>query len=510
MRRFWCGVAAGCAFLLIELAARLVAGVPTIPELVQDRLVLAAPGPLFAFVLDRLLYLGKPLFFSGLLVLQLVLAGLGGLVLGRWRQPLLLAAALWVITGLALAPLTGQGVFANRPPVALVSLLGFAAYGLALIFYTGGFASAPRPTVSRAGDGTVAMIGPRPNLGRRSLIGGGVTFLASAALARWIIGTLPSLPSQTASTGPAATSPTPGATGPTVPGLPPEITPSASFYDVSKNLVDPVVDAKSWTLTVAGMVDHPLDLAYADVQAYPAVDTIRTLECISNEVGGDLMSNGRWTGLRLADVLKKAGVQSGATELQFTCVDGYTESMLLTKAMDPQTLLVYHLNGQPLPSKHGFPLRVLGTGTYGMKNPKWLNKIQVAKTAPPGFWVAQGWSPDAIVQTMSKITTPAPDAPVHVGAVTIGGVAFAGARGIRQVEVSTDGGKTWQPTKLLPPLGPNTWILWEYNWQPAKPGQYTVTVRATDGTGVVQTSRDTDTFPDGATGYQRVDVQVQA
>ncbi|HUX87968.1 MAG TPA: molybdopterin-dependent oxidoreductase, partial [Chloroflexota bacterium] len=277
-----------------------------------------------------------------------------------------------------------------------------------------------------------------------------------------------------------------------------------------KNLVDPVVDVKSWQLSVAGLVDHPLDLSYQDVLAFPAVDAVRTLECISNEVGGDLMSNGRWTGLRLADVLHKVGVQSGASELQFTCVDGYTESMPMTKAMDPQTLLVYHLNGQPLPSKHGYPVRVLGTGTYGMKNPKWLNKIQIARTAQPGFWVAQGWSPDAIVQTMSKITTPTPDASVHVGPVTVGGVAFAGSRGIRQVEVSTDGGTSWQPAKLVSALGPFTWVLWEYNWQPTKPGKYTLVVRATDGTGVVQATRETDTFPDGATGYQRVDVPVSA
>ena len=513
MRYFWFGVAAGCAFLVVELVARLLASVPTIPELLQDRLVLATPGPLFSFVLDRLLYLGKPLLFTGLLLLQLVLAGLGGLAVARWRQPFLLAAVLWAITGVILLPIAGQGVFANRPSVAMVTLLAFVAYAGALVFYTGGFSAISHPRSTNQAEGTVATIGPRPDLGRRFLVGGGVTFLASAVLGRWIIGTLPSLPSSAASAS-STSSPIPSASpGPGVspdPALPPAITPTENFYVVSKNLVDPVVDAKSWHLTVEGLVDHPLSLTYQDVLAYPSVETVRTLECISNEVGGDLLSTGRFTGLRLADLLQKAGVQGGASVVQFTCADDYTETMPLTKALDPATLLVYRLNDQPLPPKHGFPLRVLGTGTYGMKNPKWLTKIQVAKSAPPGFWVEQGWNPDAIVQTMSEIYSPKAGTTIHLGEVTIGGVAFAGARGIRQVEVLTDGGTTWQTAKLLPPLGQYTWVLWEYAWHPAQPGRYTLVVRATDGTGVVQPNRDTDTFPDGATGYHRVDVQVSA
>jgi DMSO/TMAO reductase YedYZ molybdopterin-dependent catalytic subunit len=208
-------------------------------------------------------------------------------------------------------------------------------------------------------------------------------------------------------------------------------------------------------------------LTYADLLALPPVATYRTLECISNEVGGDLMSNGWWTGVRLGDVLQLVGVQPDATALRFTSVDDYTETMSLAQALDPDTLLAYALSGKPLPAKHGFPVRVLGAGTYGMKNPKWLARIQVAASVEPGFWEEQGWDPDAPVQTMARTAA-----------------------------------------QLLPSLGPSTWVFWQVPWQPPGPGQTTLVARATDGTGQVQTDRRTDTFPQGATGLHTIQVRV--
>jgi hypothetical protein len=185
--------------------------------------------------------------------------------------------------------------------------------------------------------------------------------------------------------------------------------------------------------------------------------------------------------------------------------------MPLQQALDPDTLLVYHLDDAPLPSKHGYPVRVLATGTYGMKNPKWITRIEVVNAARPGFWQQQGWDEQGIVQTMSEITAPSDG--THLGAgrsATLSGIAFAGARGVSRVEVSTDGARTWQDAHMLPSLGPNTWMFWQFPWQPPDAGEVTLAVRATDGTGTVQPARETDPFPAGATGYHRIHVQIDA
>jgi hypothetical protein len=294
----------------------------------------------------------------------------------------------------------------------------------------------------------------------------------------------------------------------TLPGLPAPVTSADDFYVVSKNISDPDVDVGAWQLQVSGLVDRPLTLRHDDLLAFPVVETHRTLECISNEVGGDLMSNGRWTGLRLGDLLRRAGIQGEATALVFKSVDGYSETMALAKALDPATLLAYGLDGRPLPPKHGFPLRVLGAGTYGMKNPKWLTLIEVVASAEPGFWEQQGWNPDAPVQTMSRIDTPIDGATSAGEELTIGGVAFAADRGIRRVEVSVDGGSTWTDAELLPSLGPSTWAFWRLSWRPRQPGAATIVARATDGTGEVQTDRRMDTFPQGASGHHTTQVRI--
>ena len=218
MRHFLIGLVAGLAFVVVELAGRVLLRIPTLPELLQDRLILLTPGPVFAFVLDRLLYLGKPTFFASLLLLQLVLAGLGGLVLARWRRPLGLAVVLWLVTGLLVLPLTGQGVFANRADVAVLTLLAFGAYALAFVVYSGFAGWTWLPLASR-----LAAPSERAS-NRRLLLGGGVTFLASLALGRWIIGALSSVPPRPASPG-----------GPALaPGLPPEVQAASSSAVASR------------------------------------------------------------------------------------------------------------------------------------------------------------------------------------------------------------------------------------------------------------------------------------
>lgn len=477
--------------VLIELLGRVGAAVPTVPELIQDRVIQKLPGPLFAFLLEHLLYLGKPLLFLSLLGGQILLAGLAGLVLGRWPRAIPLAIIVWILTGVLLAGLSQRGPFAGDPRVALVTLAAFAAYGFILRRVLASRADPPRAAAPAE---------------RRLLLAAGAMLVVSAWLARRVIGALPASPSPAPRTGEGASASAAPFQAP--PGLPAPVTSADDFYVVSKNIVDPIVDVSSWRLRVEGLVDQSFALRYDDLALFPAVETYRTLECISNEVGGDLMSNGLWTGIRLADVLQRAGVQAGATLVVFKSADDYTETMPLSQALSPDTLLVYQLDGQPLPARHGFPLRVLGVGTYGMKNPKWLVGIEVAAQPVVGFWEEQGWTPDAPVQTMARIDTPDDGARLSDETITIGGVAFAADRGIQRVEVSTDGGASWREAALLPSLGPSTWTFWQFTWRPDRRGAFTLIARATDGTGQVQTAWRSDPYPSGASGYHTIQVQV--
>jgi len=491
--------------VFVDLAARLLAHVPTLPELLQDRLVLLLPGPVFAFVLDRLLYLGKPLFFGALLIGMVLAGGAVGVAIGRWGRPLGVAVLLWLATGLIVLPLAGRPVFAGSFVVALVLALAFALYGVSFAFLAG---IPPRAWASTAFTGAPvrgAFVAPSDSeLSRRRLVVGGGLGLVSALLAWRAIGKLPALPSRE-----AESSQVPGEAA-ALPGLPDAVTPVAQFYVVSKNLVDPQVDASKWKLTIDGMVSQPLTLVQSDLYQLPPVSAYRTLECVSNVVGGNLISNGRWTGVRFADLLQRAGVQSGAMSIQFSADDGYTSDLGLAQALDPATLLAYQLDDAPLSYKHGFPLRVLGTGTYGMKNPKWVTRVQLMRSGQPGFWQQQGWDEQGIIQTMSQVYSPRDGAGLGPGPLTISGIAFAGARGVQRVEVSTDGGKTWSAATLVPSLGPNTWTFWQYQWLGPTAGAHVLAVRATDGVGTVQPSRQTDPFPAGATGYHSVRVRVSA
>jgi DMSO/TMAO reductase YedYZ molybdopterin-dependent catalytic subunit len=299
-----------------------------------------------------------------------------------------------------------------------------------------------------------------------------------------------------------------------VKGLPPEITPNKDFYVVSKNPpgFDPVVNVERWNLEIAGLVSRPGKLTYDTIRGLPSIERYHTLECISNEVGGDLISNAKWRGTALRDVLGQAGELSPKTvRIAFRCADGYSEAIPLADALNPETLLVYEMNGERLPNSHGFPVRLLAPGLFGMKNPKWITKIEAVDHNFQGYWERSGWSDKAVVQTMSKITAPRSGVTVRPGeTVELGGVAYAGNRGIRTVEFSPDDGKTWQPAEVKSPLGKHTWVLWAAPWKPPAAGDHRVRVRATDGLGVRQTSVETATLPNGATGHHRIVVRARS
>jgi DMSO/TMAO reductase YedYZ molybdopterin-dependent catalytic subunit len=288
----------------------------------------------------------------------------------------------------------------------------------------------------------------------------------------------------------------------------PEVTPVEEFYIVSKNLLDPGIDADRWELRVHGSVTQVVELKYDDVKALPVVREYATLQCISNEVGGDLMGNALWTGVPLRNVVNLAGPKSDVTHVIFRCEDDYIESLPLARAMLPEVLLTYEMNGERLTEKHGFPVRLLAPGKYGMRNPKWITEIILASADRPGYWVERGWSSETEMNTSSRIDIPSPGDVLTPSVLRVHGVAFSGKRGIAKVEVSTDGGSTWDEARVKPPLSPFSWVLWHYDWQVPSAGdtQVSVLARATDGAGDLQTATETPAYPDGATGYPRVPV----
>jgi DMSO/TMAO reductase YedYZ molybdopterin-dependent catalytic subunit len=293
-----------------------------------------------------------------------------------------------------------------------------------------------------------------------------------------------------------------------VPGTRLELTPSDKFYRVDINLEPPRIDVSGWILAVDGLVDHPLSLTLEDIHARPSYSQAITLECISNPVGGDLISSGVWTGVRLKDILQEAGLKAGAGEVFIESADGFYETVTSADIQDDRTLLVYAMDGQPLAAEHGFPLRIYIPGRYGMKMPKWIIHLKVVDHPTAGYWVERGWSQEAIVNTTSVIDIVAANQrQPNSGLVPMGGIAYAGDRGISKVEIKVDG-NPWQLAELRdPPLSPLTWVQWRYFWQPT-PGEHTLLVRATDNAGVLQRVAETGTYPDGATGYYQVKVKI--
>ena len=285
------------------------------------------------------------------------------------------------------------------------------------------------------------------------------------------------------------------------------ITPIKDFYVVSKNVLDPQVDLGPWQLEVKGLVNQPKIWNYAQLRELPSETRAVTLECIANNVGGHLLSTAEWTGVLLKTILAEAGgAQSAGKYMIFTSVDGYQYSQSLANLLEARALLEWEMNGEMLPERHGYPLRAVVPGRYGEQSAKWLTSIEVVdQPYNGGLYQSQGWS-SAQLETMSRINGPLGTAPL--GTITVVGVAFAGIRGIQQVEVSADNGLTWHAAALMLPLSDQTWVFWSWTWQPAARGTYTLVVRAIDGTGTTQTETRRGTVPSGATGWHHVTVQV--
>jgi DMSO/TMAO reductase YedYZ molybdopterin-dependent catalytic subunit len=302
------------------------------------------------------------------------------------------------------------------------------------------------------------------------------------------------------------------------PGVQP-LVPNDKFYTVTKNVVDPNVKKSVWGLEIGGLVEHGRTYDFNDLASLPATEQETTLMCISNAVGAGLSSNAIWTGVPMADLLNAAVVKEGAVEVKLYGADGYTDTFAIEKALDPTTMVVYLMNGEPLPERHGFPARVIVPGLYGEKNVKWVTGIEVIDHDGKGFYETQGWGPNFVIPTRSDIFSPKRtrhggkdsfDKPIPLNkTTTIKGRAFGGDRGVSKVEISFDNGQSWTETEIDYPGTRLTWVFWSYQWKPTKAGEYQLVCRATDGNGDLQTSEVRGTAPQGATGLHKVKAVVQ-
>ena len=513
---FLAGLIAGGVFTLLMIGLARTLGLFSVPELVGYRIIASMPLSLFSFGVETFGGNAKQLLLVGTTIGQVIVGGLLGLLWASYAdtlpdesrpgrrlpavwQPSLFggivyAAILFVVIEVGIFALVGAGLFgaslaAGLAATVVAGLIETLVYGLTLAFlYRALMAPATGTVVSTAMPLTRRQLLIRFVFGIAALaVGGGA-----------ILGLVRSPVSN-------AKAKTGGRVGDG--DLPPEITPTEDFYHVSKNFNDPKVAENGWKVEIGGLVDQPYSLTLAEIRTLPAVTETRTLCCISNEVGGDLISNATWKGARLKDILDRAGVQPNAIKLVLGASDGYTDSIAIDKALNGDVIAVYEMNGAQLPDDHGFPLRLLVPDIYGMKNVKWLTRISAVADDYRGFWQQQGWNDQAQIKTMSRIDFPVNRDLLPTGPARMGGVAFAGARGIAKIELSTDGGKSWQDGTIRKPLGPYSWVLWTATPQLTE-GDHQVMVRATDGTGKTQTEVARPSLPDGASGWHTISVRV--
>lgn len=295
------------------------------------------------------------------------------------------------------------------------------------------------------------------------------------------------------------------------------ITRNADFYIVTKNAGgDPLIHPQDWHLVVDGEVQRPFQLDYATLRRLPAVEVTKTLECISNMVGkpelapfgAELISTAVWKGVPVRDILNLVGgPRAGAEWVAVLAADEYTTALPLDAIMDPRTLLVYEMNGEVLPREHGYPARLLVPDRYGMKNPKWVVGLRPMRREFLDWYGQRQWSRTGVVKTMTRIDAPPPRAQLPSADQVVGGIAYAGSRGIQKVEFSTDGGESWQVADLIdtPKQGEDRWVRWQAHVNVEQGTQVRLQARATDGSGELQTEAFSLPQPDGGSGWPRLE-----
>ena len=499
------GVIAALWMTAAMFAHRLFFGIASVPGLITERIIPLVPGQASGDIIGVIAQFAKLIPELSAIGGQLLVGG--AVAVGyarswgrdsapawkRWAFGPLTALGLWVATLAALWPVLPENYHDHTPVTGrtltiCAILCDYLFFGLLLPLL---FMIARGASASRAASDDGAQTATRRQV--IAFIGGGaVVAFGASALALTRISTL-------------------GYDGhrPKRPVQP--ITDNASFYSVTKNLADPTIrDPAVWQLAIGGAVANPLTLSYADLSAMPAEEMTATLVCIGNTLGGGLMSTAVWHGVSLQSLIALAKPAAGVTEVLFTAADGYTNTMAFDTIAAEGVIVAYGMNGEPLPQQHGYPARIITPGRYGEKHVKWVTRIDLTEGHTSGFYESQGWDRTAVVKPLSRIDFPARGDTVTPGQpITMQGVAFAGLRGVSMVEVTTDGGGTWQPATITARPSPQSWALWAYRWTPPTQGAYKLGVRCADDRGVVQPTKDEQNFPSGATGIHVVEVTAK-
>ena len=568
-RLFVGGLAAGAIAVAVSLLIRLFAGGLFLPEIASQTLFSLTPGQIESRAVETLGPLAKYSALIGAVVANIMLYGLISLLslssgnrlyirqrsrgyIGNAIQSSILAYVILLFVGVilfALAEADIQTKFSSIGMLSIYLILPSIAFGFILssFFYemmrpsTLGriLSSKKKPTTSSTAADSTTNRQTEIRYTRRQFLRAGIALAVALPIFYFGLGSLIS-PRQEVQRSTSsllsqflrrsAESKPVGFENPRLaPLLASEITPTELFYRIDKNPIVPVIMASAWKLTVKGLVAKPLEMKYTELRNMSSIEEFATLECVSNKLDGDLISTAVWKGVRLKDILGKAQIMPQAKYIVFRCYDGYDVGIPIERGLSEGTILAYDMNGSSLTSEHGYPLRAIVPGLYGMMNPKWITEIELVDAIYEGYWQRKGWANNAKYNTHSFIAIPgnadvgkrfinvasassaiAPPSPSSTSSssevIPIAGMAFAGDRGIARVEVSTDGGTTWKDARLKDALSPYTWVLWTVNAPRTGNNHYKIIARATDKTGKVQTSEIADPFPNGATGYPIINV----
>ncbi|MFZ0546997.1 MAG: molybdopterin-dependent oxidoreductase [Candidatus Promineifilaceae bacterium] len=532
------------ALMGVLYLANQAAGAPFTPFDLFNWVTRVLPGDLVTFGIDSMI---SAMRLLGLSVVDLaktaerisaILQFLGiGIVLGAVffvilsRQKITNGRTAGLIVGALFGlPIIGISLAITQtdmlPLLSLVWLLViFLVWGWLLGFsYSRLFApevslAEPMEETAAAGDGSVRQVGRRKFLVQLgagtaliTVVGAGIGKILAQAEQRRLDEELAATMAHNSEE--ASPKPFPNSDDPVtpVPGTRPEYTPVKDHYEVFIQTEPTVIDGASWILPITGMVDNPLMLTLDDFQQnYDSMDQYVTLSCISGRIGTGLISTTQWTGVSVQDVLADAGVQDGAKYLFITSGDGFYESIALDLInSDRRIMFCYAWDGNLLPHDHGFPLRVWIPDRFGMKQPKWITGIEVTDEYHEGYWVERNWDEVAQVKTTSVIDTVVAQSAGEDGQgdrkVLVGGIAFAGARGISQVQVRVDGG-AWEDAELRSPLSETTWVIWRYEW-PFTEGEHLFEVRCAEADGTPQIEETMGSRPSGATGIHSVQANI--
>ncbi len=513
-------VAAAAAMGVGELVAGLVPGAPSLVVAIGS-LVISLQPPGAKDLMVSLFGTNDKLALNLIVVAAAIVAAgaIGAMARRSWRSAAVAFAVVGLMAGWAAVTVQAADPLRSTLSAGLGTAAGIAVLWMLLREAERGPVAVSADAGTRGAGAARRVAEPMPDWGRRRflLTSGGLVVgsLAAGALGRALLDRAHPTGQVSAATLPT---PPPGSSPPalasdqslTAPGLTPIVMPADKFYRIDTALLVPQVDASSWQLKVAGMVTTPLTFTYEQLLAMPQFEQYVTIACVSNEVGGNLVGNALWRGVHLKQALAMAGVNPAATQIVGRSVDGFTVGFPTAWATDParEPMIAVGMNGAPLPAEHGYPARLIVPGLYGyVSATKWLSEIQLTTLeAFDAYWVNLGWAKEGPILTQSRIDHPQDGDHLAAGQVWIDGLAWAPDRGVSGVEVRVDGGP-WQKTMTSRPISKATWVQWMLTWQ-ATAGQHTIEVRATDGTGAVQTADRTPPPPDGARGHHTITVFV--